>query len=304
MKSQTRGVIGVKLSPWLGYSFSGGGVYFFKVRICKYIEVANYPLIQVGVTYLDLAELVSFTMAEVLTAVPLVISSGSNIPYDHLGGTWVCPEHIKLDKASAPVIINPNDYVALSVFPWTIPTFFEADLEYIPIGNDYSEIPESIPNMWKEEIPGNGAVFSGNKGQDSNQNYSFAIRNSYYNYTTFTWWGQMLYEGCDLDEDHILLNYDTNYPTATDPNSIVTGSYDILSCHSNYGGYPISYQSYTYSYHALANRYTGWYDTEYYPPRNPIPGGGFPGIILFPSPSLFDMFNIQFPGDKRRRPKF
>ena len=303
MEGKSREIVDVKLQPWLGYNFSGGGTYFFKLRICKYIEVANYPLIQIGVSYLDLVAALNFTIAEVLLAAPLTILSGQKVPYANLSGEWTCPEDIKLDRATAPVIVNPQDYTELSVLPWTVPTFFESDLEYIPVGSAFTPIPESKTGMWKDELPGEGAIFMPNKSMYGYGDRTVATMSETFDYTLFSWWGQFVYSGCDLLETHILLNYDTSFPTSADPNSQAADLFGVQSCNSEVGGYPISEEYLPGTLNINVGFWGGWYDADYYPPREPIPGGGFPEVIVLPLLSLFDAFNVPLPGDKRKRPQ-
>lgn len=298
-----RDIIDVKLQPWLGYKFSGGGVYYFVIRVCKYIEVANYPLIQVGVSWLDLIAADAFTIAEVLLTAPALIESGEKVPYAALSGEWTCPTDLKFDKATAPTIVDPSNYVALSVIPWTIPTFFESELEYIPISSDYSEIPESKSGYDKYVLPGNGAVFMPEYSEYSLGRRTVAIRDDIYEYSSFTWFGQFIYNGCDIDSPHVLLDYDLSHPTAADPNSVYTSdNINIDTCNESQNGFPIYEEFYTGAKHLEIGVY-GAPDPEYYPPREPVvEGGGIPSFMPALS-MLLSQFSIVPPGSRRGDPK-
>lgn len=303
MNRKTRDIIGVKLQPWLCFSFSGGGRYFFKLRICKYLEVGNYPLIQLGASWIDLVAADIFSIAEVMLAAPPVILSGQKVPYCSLGGEWTCPTDIKFDIASAPTIVDPENYTALSVIPWTIPAYFESDLEYIPAADDFTDIPDSKTGYWKQTLPGNGAIFMPNKSEYSLGERTVAIRHLTYEYSSFTWWGQFVYNGCDISSPHVLLDYDLSHPDSADPNSVYTlDDIDISTCNSEYAGFPITYEYLTGVHHLNVGFY-GAPDPEYYPHREDIPtGGGIPSFI----PALFMLlpqFSIVLPGSRRGDPK-
>jgi hypothetical protein len=293
--TMSREIVSLGLEAWMSFWYVDSGVYYFKVKLCKYIEVGGYPLIQLGISKLDLVEGLFFVLQAVLESCPLLIAEGEEFPLNTGAGNWYAPTALKFDKATSPTFVDPSNYTALSVIPWSIPTFFMADLQYIPISDTFSEIPESMANYFKEELPGNGAIFMPNKSAYGLENYWFATRSSSFNYTSFTWWGQFLYEGCNLPEDHILLNYDTNHPYGADPNSTKTGLYDITSCHSSYEGFPIRYRPLTGVLHAETDRHVSSYDPTYFPPRDPVTRPGIPWWIPIPfslSPTAFILGGI------------
>jgi hypothetical protein len=254
--------------PWIGFVNDISSRYFFKLRLCKYIEVANYPLIQIGVDWLDLTEAVLFDLAEILTQVPLLMPQGTSLPYANISGTWVCPTDLKFDKASAPIIVNPNDFVALSVIPWTIPTFFESTLEYIPIGAPYSEIPASKTDYWKDTPNGNDAIFMPNKSQYGYGERRVATRHGTYDYTQFSWWGQFIYNNCDLPEEHVVLHYTVSFPVSVDPNSMSYELDPIGSCHSEVDGFPVIPGSSGGVDYIDVGTYGTTQEAEYYPKRD------------------------------------
>lgn len=290
----------VSLVPWMGFLNVAADRYYFLLRICKYLVVGDYPLIEIGASWIDILPSVFFKIEEILKAAPKLIEEDDNFPLANLTGDWDCPVALKFDKASAPTLVNPTEYTSLSVIPWSVPHFLQSTLEYIPLGDPFTEIPESKTNFTKEVLPGNGAIFMPNKDQYYEDDYTFAERFTTFNYSTFSWWGQMFFDGCDIGESHVLNNYDTNHPTPTDPNSTGAGVWGVNSCYSEKNGYDIYYDSGSGFYGAKVDRYESSLNPEYYPPRKEV---SLPIVdsILYPLLPLSQFGDFYAPGDKRRR---
>lgn len=309
MKRGARTVSVPETTPWISHDFAGGGTDFFDVKLCRTAELSNYPLIQTGADWMDVEEAPNHILEDILRAIPATIAEDDIYPKAGLGGTWQAPSDKKLDRVTADVIVSPVDYGEQSEIDWSLPHFVKAVAEFIDSEAEFTPIPESKTGMFKQggESGGGGAngewaIFMPNKASYGDDNYSFAIKHSIYEYSTFTWWGEMFYSGCDLNEEtHILFNYDTSFPTSVDPNS--TGpELPIGTCNETFAGYTISYWNPAGSFHARVLRKSGWYDADYYPGRDPGPEGGGGILIPFFATFLHSQFNLPFPGDKRRRP--
>lgn len=270
-----------KLSLWIGFLNEVSGKYFFDVRICRYLEVGNYPLIQIGVSRMGVEESLFWIMQLALEAIPALILEDTEFPQSLLGGTWDAPEDMKLDFVSSPVYVDPVTYVALSVIPWTTPTFLSALAVYIPAGDSYTAIPGSETGYDKEVLPGDGAIFTPQKAKFSDDYYMFSQRNPTIDQSNFTWWGQMFFNPCDVDDEHIILTYTSSFPTSTDPFSSEDEVRYIQFCDSPLYGYSLAYMwsGPWYMAYTIRKKAGGW-DAEYYPPRDPGEvTGGSPGLI-------------------------
>lgn len=310
MKRGARTISAPETTPWISHDFAGGGTDFFKVRLCRHDELANYPLIQTGANWMDVEEAPNHILEDILRGIPVTVAEDDIYPQANLGGTWQAPADLKLDRVTADVIVSPADYGEQSEIDWSLPHFVKAVAEFIGSEAAWTPIPESKTGMFKQGGKSGGggangewAVFMPTKTSYGDQEYSFATRHYIYEYSLFTWWGEQFYSGCDLDEeDHIVHLYDTSFPVSEDPNS--TGpECGITTCNETYAGYTIYYWNPTGSSHARVVRKVGWYDTDYYPGRDPIPSGGGGILIPFFADLLHSQFNLPFPGNKRKRPR-
>lgn len=281
-----RDIANVKLSPWMSFVSYSGGRYYFKVRICKFVELKNYPLIEAGALWINLNEDVHFSIQDVMMSCPATIASGSSFPYQDLTGQWQAPEDLKFDRATAPIIISAGAYVEGGPFGWGVPVFLESSLEYIPSAQAFTEIPESMENMWKQGGSSSGggaggewAAFMPDYDQYVYEERRVATRHPTYNYTQFTWWGQFIYDGCDLSSGHILLNYDTNFPISIDPNSLAVGLFSINSCHSEIYGVPILPGSGGGVTYIDVGVYISGIECTYFPGRDATPQPFYPSMI-------------------------
>ena len=93
--ASSRDIVDVTLQVWFGYSHAVAGVYFFKVRACRYLTALNYPLIQLGASYIGAAPEIAYMLKEILTKCPTKVASGSSVPKIDGSGSYVVPEDIK-----------------------------------------------------------------------------------------------------------------------------------------------------------------------------------------------------------------
>lgn len=265
---------------WLGFDEKVGDTYKFTVRLVRENEIVNFPLIEAGADFLDLAADSSYTLKEALKQLPALISQGVQIPYSSLSGLWTSPEPMKADKSAAPPIINPASYTEFDFLEWIHSTFFESNAEYIPKADAYTEIPASIPDMEKEDDEDGGVIFMPEKEEYTEDEWVISQSDNYWDDSFFQWWSQFFFAGCDINEYHILRTYERSFPIAVRPNSDDPDDpAQIYTCGSQ-GGYDAYYRS-------IGNM-SQWYTkrwiasglpAQYYPPRIE-PTGGTAGTIV------------------------
>lgn len=279
-RNRSRGIVDVTNQPWMGYEQKLGSEYIFKIRLCIYIEVANYPLIQIGVSKINLDPALWLSIAEMMRAIPATIALNEEFPKTDGSGSWFAPESMKFDRATSPSYVNPNDYTSLTVIPWTVPTFFESTVYFIPTASSYTPIPSSIPDMIKTPLSGDSAVFMPIKTAYTQTKRRVATNQLTFDYTVAYFDYAFVYDGCDLDPDHIWEIYDIVQPYVSRPYVQYNDIQGIISCNSTIGGYTIKYESGTGIYYCYIEPYGGSMEAEYYPPRNPKWAGGVIGAIF------------------------
>lgn len=246
-----RDIIDISVKAWLCFYSSSPPNYTLKTRICNYIEIANYPLIQIGASWFPGAGESLLGMAEVLATVPKTIAQNSQVPYCDLSGTWVCPEDIQLDYGENPVRVSPGDFGSPSIMPWTIPTFWECTLHYIGSGGSLSTIPGSITGMDKQDVGSNGTIFTPKWIQLLYSEEVIADR--YVDDSSSAAWGRwaFFYEGQNLREYHIWENYTYYFP--------ISGNYPWV-WNPSIPCFIEDYLSYAYGYTPRINYYSGGYN--------------------------------------------
>lgn len=213
--------VDVRYRTWMGYKQKVGDVYFFEIRIVLYIEVANYPLIQIGVARIPNDIETIFTLAKALKEIPLLIPELTVFPLLSGLDDWDCPEDLKLDYVSAPGYVSDTDYTALSVFPWTTPSFYMALCAYIPIADERTEIPSSVPDHDKQEVTDpDGTVFSPEKSGWWLADITIAAYTSGSGETRGWYDGAFVWDGIDIDSEippHLWYTYTDTDPFLTRP---------------------------------------------------------------------------------------
>lgn len=263
---------------WLSFKEKSGDTYKFTVRLVRENEIVNFPLVEVGSDFLDVAAQSWYTLKEALRSLPDLISTGVQLPYSTLSGLWTSPEPMKADKSHAPPIINPASYTAFDPLAWINATFFNTtDVEYIPEADPYTTIPDSIPDKWKEEPPEGGAVFMPDKSEYIEDEWVISQSDTYWDESFFQWWSQFFFAGCDINEYHILRTYIRSFPIALRPYSDDnTSPAQIYTCGAR-DGYDVYYRSVGNMSQWYTKRWiTATLDADYYFPRIVGVGGGSP----------------------------
>lgn len=295
---QTRDIIDISSKAALFYVDKIAGEYVFIVNLQSYLEVLETFELEIGTSFVTLAQNPHFSIAQVLSQVRPVIGMGEEVPYYTQGGLWECPELIKFDRADAPVFVNPNGYIAASVVNWAIPSFISATVYYKPAGEEFTLVPESLPGYDKQTLAGNAAVFTPVKGDNYfSDEFWVSERHSIYNYSKYVQCGAWVYDGCDLDESHIVRRA-TNYISRNTsmPNFWCQQVSDLSSCHDDREGYNIGYRSY-----AGGNLFLLYIDPyragidwpiRYYPPREEIEEPGKPTNFAPILPALLHLLHL------------
>lgn len=276
----SRDIIDLTVQPWIGHYQTSGDVEIFKIKLCLYLEVGNFPLIELGVGKMGLDPAIYFTMQTVLQSIPAFIEIDEQFPKYDNSGTWTATEPLKLDLVTAFAQVSPDDYSSLSIIPWATPTFYEATAYYIPAGDTYTPIPVSIPDMIKTPLSGEGAIFMPEKDEYSQKEKRCAEKSTTFNYTVAWMDSIFIYTTCDLDASHILRSYDQIFPGAGRPYIQKSSVQGIFCCNSEYAGYDIKSKVLTGLNYYYIEPFTSTLIPEYYPPRKPNRIGGVPTFIL------------------------
>lgn len=248
------------------FSQKVGDVYNFKVRLALYIEVANYPLLQLGVSRFPNDPEMIRAVNQIMAEIPSGISSGTTYPYCNGSGEYTVPEDLQFDYAEALSFVDPSNYVEAGVITWDRTTYYESTLYYIPVADPVTEVPESVENHDKV-ITGEGTYFTPIKSLWTDDELRVAERHSTFNYTIAWCDFAFMYEGCDLDPStHIWTGYDQVFPFATRPYVQYNGAKDIASCLSDNNGYTLAYKSLGALFYAYVIAYdAGALPIIYYP---------------------------------------
>jgi hypothetical protein len=293
-----RDIIDVSSKAALFYLGESAGEYLFVVNLQSYLEVLETYELEIATSFISLLNNPHMTVAQVLSQVKLVIGEGEEVPYYTTGGLWACPELIKFDRATAPVHVNPNGYIAASVISWIIPSFISAIVYYKPVGEEFTLVPESLPDYDKQTLAGNAAVFCPSKGSNYFQDeFWVSERHSIYNYSKYLQCGAWVYHECDLEDTHIVRRA-TNYIylNTEEPNFWCQQPSDIFSCYDDREGYNIGYHSY-----AGGNLFVLYIDPyrtgvdlpiRYYPPREEIEEPGRPTNFLPILPAILYLLHL------------
>lgn len=207
-----REIIDIAVKVWIGYYAFAGGEYLLKVRLSNYVEIANFPLIELGASYFPGAGEAIYGMYEVISNLPQEIAEDTEFPNFIGSGTWQAPTDMFLDRVDNPVIVDPATYTQFSVVPWTSPKFWELTAYYKPDGDTPTEPPESIENYDKHDLGGAGVGFTPQKAVlifGSKQISKVHFDNEYA--FCYSQWN-FFYEGVDLGAEHILRDYTEYHP--------------------------------------------------------------------------------------------
>ena len=263
---------------WLSFREKIGFTYHLSVKLVRENEIVNLPLVETGADFLDVAAESWYTLKEALQALPGIISQGAQIPYSTLSGLWTAPEPMKADKSHPPPIINPATYAEEDVFSWIHSTFFDADVEYIPTGDPYTDIPGSEEDKSKEEPEEGGAIFMPDKDQYSEEEFTISQSDTYWDESAFQWWAQFFFAGCDINEYHILETYTRSFPAVLTPYSDdPSNPAQIYQCGAR-DGYDAYYRSVGSFSQWYTKRWIGDIKADYYFPRI-VPVGGSPVLV-------------------------
>lgn len=272
----------VRYQTWMGFKQKVGDVYFFEIRLCMYIELANYPLIQIGVARIPNDPEFLYTLAKALKEIPLSIPQNTNFPLVTGADDWDCPEDIKLDKVTAPAYVSDTDYTALSVFSWTTPSFWMSLCAYVSTEDASTEIPESVPNHDKMEVSDpNGTVFMPCKDQWWKSPDVVAVYTSFYGRTDAMFDGAFIWEGIDISEEippHIWWCYTAVYPFESRPRVSRPLTWRINLAPAWTRGFYNHYESSGSNYSLEQDRWVTSFPSmgfQFYP-EVPPGGGGFP----------------------------
>lgn len=271
----------VRYQTWMGFKQKVGDVYFFEIRLCLYIELVNYPLIQIGVSRIPNDPAFLYTLAKALKEVPLLIPELTVFPLLTGLDDWDCPEDLKLDLITAPAYVSGADYIALSVFPWTTPSFWMALAAYIPVVDANTAIPSSVTDKDKFEVEDpDGTVFMPEKSQWYEQDDTIAIYTTFYNRTDAFFDGAFVWEGIDISSEtppHIWWTYTDVDPWIERPQVQRASSWSISLAPSTVRGFENYYDSWSGNYALYQTR---WKITlpvmtfEFYPAVEEDTGGG------------------------------
>jgi len=282
-----RQILNLSYKTWMGHWKTIGTRYHFMVRLCLMVEVANYPLMQIGVARIPNDALFMFTIKQAMDALPLYIPATTEFPNYTGTDSWECPVDLWLDKINALAYVSGTDYAAASLFPWTVPSFYEGRIEYIPVTEERTVIPNSVPDHWKEEYtdPFPCTVFSPNKSGWWVQSDTIAVHTDFYDRTDAFFDGAFVWEDIDLSEEvppHIWHCYVDCFPWETRPRVSRDLAWKITLAPAYTRGF---YNHYTYGGTLYKLEQDRWKvpseATPYviYPGPEPPPSGGFPSIL-------------------------
>ncbi|MGB5749468.1 MAG: hypothetical protein WBM69_20990 [Desulfobacterales bacterium] len=258
----------------------------FKLILQTYVEILGIVPLELGASFSWLAQQPHYVVAEVLSTVQPLIMKGKQIAvYADPDTFFTAPHTLRFERAEALAIVNPNSYIALSIIDWASTSYFQADVYYRVWGYDMSEIPESITDYDKQDLPYQSAIFTPQKSTYGVDYIRFAERHRTFNYTLAPAKTLWVYDGCELEESHILMRANQYiWRTSLDPHKLYGGVADIISCHDDSEGYPISYQSLGNLFIGNIEVYASALPIVYYAPQGFVPFWGnwhiFDGLRL------------------------
>jgi hypothetical protein len=290
-------------AEYLSFWKEEGDEYSFYLRGVNAQDSEERPYFQDGISLLPAQEEhTSILASSQLHLLPRFLEAGRQAPKYDGTGLYSMPEDIKLDRCVFWPILRPMD---LPITPLARPSIaYAKDISaiFIPSGNPYTEIPESLPNRDRYTQSGGASGGGGASGEwEPDGEYflpkiesfsgvweyagyrqSYPIINTYYR-LRYAW----VYDGCDINPQyHIIGAWDRRSGEwGDDPSYYTLDSKDISCCNTGvFRGFQIRMASYTTIYvcevYIAESSYTGiWYPKRDATPCTPRPGilGGLSG---------------------------
>lgn len=151
---------------WIGFKEKTGDIYRFEVKVIMQAAAAGNDKVQDGFDLMPSPASVFLTVEDALKDFYSFIAESAQYPYVVGEATWEAPEDLKLDIIRALGVVSPQDYIDRSVFPWDIPMFISAVVDFLGLGTTSTPIPESVPDHDEEEVEDpDGTVFYPDKDQ-------------------------------------------------------------------------------------------------------------------------------------------
>lgn len=154
------------IKTWIGFKEKTGDIYRFNIKILTEAAEVGNSKVQNGFAKMPSPAAVFITVEDALKGFYNFIAASAQYPYVVGESTWTAPEDLKLDMIKAIGIVSPQDYIDRSVFPWDIPAFISAIVDFLGLGTPSTPIPESVPDHSKDEVEDpDGTIFVPDKDQ-------------------------------------------------------------------------------------------------------------------------------------------